>query len=237
MNDRLLSFSATVKTSHSWMVYLSLAITLFVAVFLFFDFGLFKSKDRGASAPKELVWIGAQENPIGWQTLPTLVAYMERRETVLDRAYFRLYEQAGSWRPRLPVPWRLRQPNHSIFEFEALSRHAPGTRFENQALKLLLQLQHDPNWYLRTRMYLWLGSFTNRADKVVPILLTGLTNNESSAECRVSLAAFGKLAAPSLYRMAKSEKGSFKPAEDALQEIDPDLYQKLRGEKSEWKAP
>ena len=99
-------------------------------------------------------------------------------------------------------------------------------------MSVLLSVEHNDDSNFKKQLFRCLGSFTNASEKVVPMLLTGVTNYTTFDASLESLQRFRAAAAPSLYRMAREESGHIRPAELALEKIDETLYLKLLDEKA-----
>jgi hypothetical protein len=99
--------------------------------------------------------------------------------------------------PRLP---RIRGSQYNAARL--LSRLAPGTELENRAVTTLLSLYHQGE---RRYVVLFLAGFTNSPEKIVPVLLTGVTNPATFEASVAGLRRFGTPSAPSLYQMARKE--------------------------------
>ena len=174
---------------------------------------------------------------VGPEAVPWLIRFLGQREGVLDKGYLLLYQK---WLYRYRSRW-LPQPR--LFRFQGarfngvdlLSRLAPGTAFENRAVDVLLSFEHIDDSTFKNQLFRCLGSFTNSSQRVMPMLLIGVTNPATFDASLKGLQSFGADAAPALYRMAQRETGHIRPAELALEKIDEGLYLQLLDEKAKRK--
>lgn len=165
------------------------------------------------------------------ETIPWLMRLVQSRDSLLDRQHLQLcrkYAWARKWLPKSRLgPFHTARYNGA----RMLARLAPGTEFEGKALNALISMQPDGTTDFRGQQFHWLSRFTNSPQLVVPVLLTGITNVPTFDASVAGLQRFGAAAVPSLYHMALPETGFIRPAELALEKVDPDAYRKLRDEK------
>jgi len=170
---------------------------------------------------------------IGPEAIPHLLAIVEGRVLLSQRIYSRLYgflQPATKYLPKPRLGFTLTARYNAARE---LSRLAPGTQSEGRVVAALLSL--DPGLDKRYERQYWftqLSAFTNCSDKIVPVLLTGVTNPATFDASVEALSRFGTSSVPDLYRMAKAESGFIRPAELALKRIDEKTYLRLSDEKS-----
>ena len=150
----------------------------------------------------------------------------------LELRYLHFYvRQSATVRGFLPRPLYLRAEMVRHNAISILSRIAPGTSYEDRVLRALGSAPDLGNSQLaKTRLYA-LACFTNRPTLVVPLLLAGLTNLTTIDSSIEGLRHFPSSASDPLYKMALKERGPIRPAELALQKVDPDAYDRLRKEK------
>jgi hypothetical protein len=176
---------------------------------------------------------------IGPEAVPQLIRITENRPTLLQWIYSRLYRVSQPVNKSLPKAVQGFSPVQGfslMVRFNAareLSRLAPGTESETQAVAALLSLGPQVGkFYQKQYWFAHLSAFTNCSDKIVPVLLTGVTNPATFDSSVTALKRFGYAGVPELYRMAKTESGFIRPAELALQKIDEKAYLRLLDEKS-----
>lgn len=90
-------------------------------------------------------------------------------------------------------------------------RLAPGTKYEERVIRGLLQvLQADRSPHMRSPVYTALGAFGDRAELVVPVLIDGLREGETTREaCVKSLKRIGAPAIPMLEAAAAAEEEEY----------------------------
>jgi len=114
-----------------------------------------------------------------------------------------------------------------------LGRLAPGTKYEARSVSAVLaSLSRSSDPRLLEGKLQALGSFTNFPQRVVPVLVTGLTNTAAIDSTLLALQRFGTSATPALYPIALAETGFIRPAELALKKADPIAYERLQVEKA-----
>lgn len=92
--------------------------------------------------------------------------------------------------------------------------------------------------YSRSAACSSLGYFTNFAPKVIPVLIAGLTDSQPVRDsARNALVQIGKPAVPALIEAAKKEHGFTRPAELALEQIDPKAAEAVKSHRLTWKGP
>ncbi|HVR34315.1 MAG TPA: hypothetical protein VMS21_00525 [Methylomirabilota bacterium] len=218
-----------------------LIVTGFLIVGLVVLVGVFRSTEpvyRGAPlslwldgtmSRRGVPWQEQREvwDSVGPEALPWLVRFVGLQEGMADRKYHEwYYKQPPSQQPSyLPKPrlWQKRTARYNAAQI--LARLAPGTEYEDRALDSLL-----PSGFRDRDAPVWfhlLGSFTNSGERVVPVLITGLTNPVTFEASLGSLEKFGTAGSPRLLEMALKESGFVRPAELALEKIDPERYQEL----------
>lgn len=193
------------------------------------------------------------------EVVPWLLAYLKSGSRTFQRRYAKFHSEAnprtfpGMAGQRVPTgpgnrwsfigPW-LPTPVYyrtgSFYGLPLLAELAPGTRCEGQVLDYLIAQQFqtgDGHGEMRINVLKWLGNFTNFPDRVIPQLIAGLRNAGSVGVCIDSLDRFGTNALPQLYRVAQLETGYMRPAEVALEKLDPAAYEKLRAEKEKSGTP
>jgi hypothetical protein len=227
-----------------WSACIGLGLALIIVIFLVLGAGVPEPKCRGVGLSQ---WLDGTMIAQGRANLrqmldaldavdpaaiPWLIQLLESRENIIERLYFRLYMRSGSLARRLPMPRHFRSEGARFNGVRLLSRLAPGTEFENSAVRALLSLEHQGDNGFKNMLFYNLGSFTNFPDRIVPVLLTGVTNPPTFDASVEALKRFGTWASPSLYRMAQSETGHIRPAGLALEKIDASTYQSLCDEKA-----
>jgi len=169
---------------------------------------------------------------VGPEALPWLVEEAGRQGTLRHRLYLlyvKVYISSSLAQRLLPRPGPDISSTRQENVFGLLARLAPGTSYEERAVRALLAVPPKPPVF-ETRFRL-LGSFTNYPRLVLPALLPGL-NHPSTVDAAVSaFERFGTSATPVLYPKALIESGFIRPAELALKKADPVAYEKLREKK------
>jgi hypothetical protein len=174
---------------------------------------------------------------VGPEALPWLVHAFEidngrEGRSKLHRWYVRFYFNNPRMRPFIPVPSNPRWGGIAQYNtLNIVARLAPGTPFEERVLRGLL-LPYDGDRLSENARLHALGFFTNLPAVVVPVLLSSLTNPATIDISIESLRPFSTFASGGLYKMAAKETGSIRPAELALEKVDPKAYAKLWKEKN-----
>jgi HEAT repeat protein len=114
----------------------------------------------------------------------------------------------------------------------ALKDVAPKSPWEPKAVEALVQATEDSAMSCRQQALVSLGSFTNQPDLVVPALIKGLIY-PTAENCINSLERIGPAAIPALVKTTQNERSWFRPAEVALEKIDPLLADKIKTTKLE----
>lgn len=239
----MLSRPLATQTRRRWSACIGLAaITLITVIVVCIGTGPCEPEYRGAGLSQWLDGTMARKgvsgremrevlDSVGPEAVPWLIQLLERRESIFDKGYLRLYHKwsAPRWLPEPRLPKRRTARFNALYP---LSRLAPGRKLEDKAVSVLLSVEHNDDSNFKKQMFRCLGSFTNASERVVPMLLTGVTNYTTFEASLEALQRFGTAAAPSLYRMAREESGHIRPAELALEKIDATLYLKLLDEKA-----
>jgi hypothetical protein len=99
-------------------------------------------------------------------------------------------------------------------------------------VQAIIRPTSDPALSCRQQAFHSLGSFTNQPGSVVPVLISGLVY-PTAENCINSLQQFGRAAVPALVKTTQAERSWFRPAEVALEKIDPLLADKIKTAKLE----
>lgn len=176
-------------------------------------------------------WQVALDSACGPEMVPWLIALVQKRDGVLAHGHLQLYQKYAWARRCLPKPNIGGLHTARSNGARMLARLAPGTKLERKAAKAVLSMELSPDAGTKSLQYYWLGCFTNCPDVVVPVLLKGVTNVSTFDASVAALQRFGTAATPSLCKMALPEAGFIRPAELALEKIDPAEYRRLRDQK------
>ena len=114
----------------------------------------------------------------------------------------------------------------------ALRCVASKSRWEKEAVAALIRATGDSATSCRQQAYLALGSFTNDAQSVIPALIKGLCYPSAESSIQ-SLEHFGPAAIPALVKATQTERSYFRPAEVALEKVDPLLAGRIKTAKLE----
>lgn len=115
--------------------------------------------------------------------------------------------------------------------FHSIAALAPNSDFEASAVDALVKNIEGENVDCARSAYYFLGAFPNQAERVIPILIKGLNNSLMFDASLEALQKLGKLGVPALLQAQKQERSTIRPAELALEKIDPDAAKRAIEEK------
>lgn len=182
----------------------------------------------GASSSQVVESVGSEALP--WLTHALEINDGKSFRNKVYQWYRRFYLESSAQRflPKPPIPrWQIARHN----ALTVLARLAPGTPYERRVLNGILSTDADGDREFASIRLHSISRFTNFPDLVVPALLGGLTNPATFDVSVDGLRHFRASASAPLYNMAVKESGTIRPAELALEKVDPDAYHNLRAEK------
>jgi hypothetical protein len=158
-----------------------------------------------------------------WSFLPSPFVRESRRM----RAVALLMETGTNCVPSLPVLINIvrteRRSGPRQNAVNTLGKFAPGTAVESEAfaaLKMAAEDGEDDHDFLRL-VYYALGSFTNQADIVAPMLISHLKEPGMFSNCSAGLLKLGIKALPAVRAAASQESGTIRPATVVLEKMTP----------------
>ena len=192
------------------------------------------AKQMQPNAVYELAFRLAPKFPSAVQPLfPNKAEYQTRRL----RASSILSMMRTNAAPALPTLLSLVEKRDPLIEHPCLmlvGTLAPGTTYEERALRMLLRLLEQPRpssaYNHRKAIYSVLGNFTIRLDEISSVLVHGLREYSTVSPCLDSILKIGPPAIPALREAVKSETNiHVRPAGLALEKIE--QAQKQRSQK------
>jgi len=176
---------------------------------------------------REIQKIHKTLSSVGQEALPWLTQQAGKGNFQHDLRlkYAKMYTSSSVLRRFLPKPAPDRWQTLQFNIFVQLSRLAPGTAYEERALSAILA--STPRRIDRQSQIGLVSNFTNFPNRVLPVLLIGLTNAITVDWAVRGFQRFGTSATPVLYPLALQETGHIRPAELSLKKADPIAYEKL----------
>jgi hypothetical protein len=156
--------------------------------------------------------------------LPDPKVYRKRRNSAAGLITF-AGTNAVRALPGLLALMEAEAPNYTHNFVRAIGMLAPGTKYEERARKLLLnvttEMRHERDLTTRRMAYHLLGSFPS--PEVTTALLEGMNEHGVKNACIQSLVKLGTNAVPELKKLAEKEEGHVRPATLVLEKIEKQL--------------
>lgn len=173
-------------------------------------------------------WYGsALRFPALGSFLPVPADYDNRRISALSILILMGPRGAGAF-PTIVQATRDPIPNIRLHSLDALFAVSRNSTLEFKCLNHLVAATDDHDFQVRKTAYQHLRHFTNHPNEVIPVFVKGLHDDRTLHTCFSVVKNFGSAAAPALVEAMKKESGHVRPAEALLEQIDPDLVQKIK---------